>query len=457
MIRSLSEAVLRTQLRRLRGAALRRRPVAVASFALWLIAPVAAWRLGRSVGGLLSEDAVTLTVARGLVLGLAVACAAAGAASGATIPGCRALGPQVAAAPVSRTVAAIVLALPVVAGAAVLVGPTLFGLAAALAAASPGGAGAAVSLTVSFLAAAASGAVAAESGLRLVRRGGSSTRAVAAVATATIAVLIAIEGAARALARGGPFLLLSAVACALAAAGACSLWVALAATRPEPRVAAARRPLVAPQRRPVAAASCAAFALLSRAPELRAALVAAASFGLVGLGAGLAAGAPPGAALLLGGGACVLAAALVPLAVRGRLDPGAWVWRAGPRHVVAGAWAASSLSLVLLTLLPVGLIVLARPQGAAAAAAQVAAVAVGCWAAALIAGAVVPRRAAGAGDDALSLGAFAIATVALGAVATLAGPALGKVGVPDAIAALLVLAAASAAAVTLLGASWGSA
>lgn len=455
MILSLSEAVLRTQLRRLGTAAGRSRLVAVAAGALWLIAPVAAWRLGRSVGGLLSSDTVTLTVTRGLVLGLAVASAAAGAALGAATPGRRALGSQVAAAPVTRAVAVAALALPVVGGATLLVGPTLAALAAALASSSPGGAGAAFSLALSFAAAAASGAVSAEAGLHLSRRGSTAGHAVAGVAVAAITAAVAVEGAARAVAQGGLVLVASAAACALAAAGAGSTWIGLAATRPEPRATAPRRPLV-PERRPVAAACCAAFALLSRAPDLRAALAAAASFALVGLGVGLAAGAPIPAALLLGGGACVVAAALVPLSVRGRLDPGAWVWRAGGHGVVAGGWAAASLGLVFLTLLPVGPVALARPRETAAAAAQVVALAVAGWAAALAAGAVVPRRAHGAGDDALSLGAFAVATVGIGAAATLAGPMLGRAGVPDAIAALLVLASASVGAVTLLGARWGS-
>lgn len=456
MILSLSEAVIRTQLRRLGTAAARSRLVAVAAAGLWLIAPVAVWRLGRSVGELLSGDTVTLALTRGLVLGLAVASAAAGAALAAAIPGRRALGSQIAAAPVPRAVAVAVLALPVVVGATFLVGPTLGALAAALALSSPGGLGAAVSLALAVAAAAASGAVAAEAAFRAFRRSRSLWHAVAGAAVAAMAAAIAIESPARALAQGGLVLLCSAIACALAAAGAGSAWVGLAATRPEPGATAARRPLVAAERRPVAAASCAAFALLSRAPDLRAALVAAASFGLVGLGVGLGAGAPAPAALLLGGGACVVAAALVPLSARGRLDPGAWVWHAGARGVVAGGWAAASLGLVFLALLPVGVVALAHPRETAAAAAQVVALAVAGWAAALAAGAVVPRRAHGAGDDAVSLGAFAMATVAVGSVATLAGPMLGRAGIPDTIAVLLVLAATSGGAVTLLGASWGN-
>ncbi len=457
MILLLSDAVLRTQTRRLGAAVSRSRMVAVTAAALFLIAPVAAWRVGRSVSGLLEGDTATLAVTRGLVLGLAVASAAAGAALGTAIPGRRALGFQIAAAPVPRAVAVAALALPAIGGATLLVGPTLVALAAALAWSSPGGAFAAVALALSFAAAAGSGAVAAEAVLHLVRQGGRSARAAGGVVVAGAAAATAIEGPAQALAQGGPVLLSSAVACAVAAIGSGVAWVGLAAIRPEPRVAARRRPLVVPDGHPVAAVSGAALALLSRAPDLRAALVAAASFGLVGLGVGLAAGAPASAALLLGGGACVVAAALVPLSARGRLDPGAWVWRAGARGIVAGGWAASSLGLVVLPLLPVGLIALVRPREAAAAAAPVVALAVAAWAAALAAGAVVPRRAHGAGDDALSLGAFTAATVGVGSVATLAGPMLGRAGVPDAIAALLVLVAASAGAVTLFGASWGRA
>jgi hypothetical protein len=83
----------------------------------------------------------------------------------------------------------------------------------------------------------------------------------------------------------------------------------------------------------------------------------------------------------------------------------------------------------------------------------VAAFAALAWASALAAGALVPRRSAGAGDDALALGAFAATAVVLGSAVAVTGSRLEAAGAPGAVAAGLVLVAASLVSVVVLARS----
>ena len=184
-------------------------------------------------------------------------------------------------------------------------------------------------------------------------------------------------------------------------------------------------------------------------------MVVATVFGLGGLAAGSATGAPPAAGLLLGGGSCAVAGCLVPLSVRGRIDPGAWVWRVARRTRVATLWAAASLALLVLALLPSGAIAVARSAESVGIVPHVLGLALFAWACALIAGALVPRRARGAGDDALSLATFGAVAVGLGVATSPAATRLGATGIPGVVASGLVLAAVSAGAVVTLGATWG--
>jgi hypothetical protein len=265
---------------------------------------------------------------------------------------------------------------------------------------------------------------------------------------------LAVEAGARAL-TGGVLAVPLGAAVVAAALGCAYLWLGLVAAR-LPRVSRRRRrPLLSPRRRPWAAVGASTLALLSRATELRLALFAATGFGLAGLAVGAVTGAPPAAGLVLGGGSCGVAACLVPLSVRGRIDPGTWVWRTAGRTLVATAWACASLGLVMTGLLPVCVAALTRSPAAAPAVAPVAGLAAFAWACALLAGAVVPRRAHGAGDDALSLAALAVVAVVLGTGVAGAGSRLDAAGVPGAVAGGLVLAALSVGATASLGSTWG--
>jgi hypothetical protein len=179
-------------------------------------------------------------------------------------------------------------------------------------------------------------------------------------------------------------------------------------------------------------------------------LYTAASFGVAGLVAGAATGAPPAAAALLGGGSCAVASCFVPLSVRGRIDHAAWVWRLTRRWLLASSWASASLALVLAALVPVHVLVLARDVAAGPALAQVLVFAVLAWASALAAGSVAPRRPGGAGDDALSFGAFVATGITIGAAVAAVGARLQAAGVPGAVAVVLVAGLAAAGAVSCL-------
>ncbi len=453
MSRSLCEAALLAQYRRLSGTGRRRLLAAALVVVAWLAAPAAAWRLGATLGEMLAPALADAAAARALALGLCLTCAAVGAAVGVALPGPAALGAQLVSAPVSRRSLTLAANLPVATGIVVLVGPLLVALLLPVAAVSPGGRSAAAVVLASLAGAGVAGAVLGEGARRVFRRGSTFAWAIAAAGGATLAVL-AVESASVALA-GGRFgaLLGGATLVGMLCSG--RLWLGLVATRPEPVHRPPRRVVTTPGRRPGAAVVVSAAALLARPPDLRGSLFAAAAFGLLGLAVGAATGAPPAAGALLGGGSCAVASCFVPLAVRGRMDPGAWVWRVTRRWLVATAWAAASLALVESALLPVQLVALAQPGDAGAAVAQVAALAVLAWASALAAGAVVPRRARGAGDDALALGAFTAIAVLLGSATAGAGTRLDAWGLPGAVAACLTLAAAAVAAVAVLCATWG--
>jgi hypothetical protein len=429
-----------------------RRSLVVPAFVVgaWLAAPVAAWRLGSALGAMLEPALAETSSARGLVLGLCVAGASLGAAFGVALPGPGALGRQVEAAPVARRALVLAATLPAAAGAFVLVTPNLAAVVLPLAAETPGGWASGVSLLVSISSAAIAGATLAEAALRLIRRGSPRPGAAGLVGAFLLSV-VAVESGARGLTGDGLAIALAAVT--VGGAGLCAGgWLALASTRPAPARRRRRAPLTTTYRRPAPAVLALACALLARSGELRLVLLSAAAFGVVGIGVGTAAGAPPAAGVLLGGGSCAIASCFVPLSVRGRIDPGAWLWRVARCSLLAAAWAAASLTLVAISLLPVQLVALARTTDTAGAAAQVSALAVLAWASALSAGALVPRRACGAGDDALSLAVFAAVAIAFGMAVTGAGARLDAIGVPGAVAVGLTLATASVTAVAVLAA-----
>ena len=454
MSRSLCDAVLRVQCRRLRAAATRH-PLALALVALaWVVAPVGAWRLGSSVAQPLAPVLHELSSARALVLGLGLTSAALGAAVAISLPPPGALGAQIVAAPVSRRALVVAVALPVAGAVLALVGPALVALCASFAGATAGGHAASALLLTSLAAATAVGALLAEA-MSWLGAGRFATTAFVAIPTSVVTGALAVEAGARGLTADAAAVPLG-VAVVVAAVGCTSSWLGLVAAR-QPRAGGLRRrPLLAPRRRPTAAVVASALALLFRPGELRLALLTATGFGLAGLAIGAFARAPPAAGLLLGGGSCAVAACLVPLSARGRIDPGRWVWRSAGRTLVAAGWAGASLGLVVAALLPVCVAALAHSRAAAPAVVQVVGLAAFAWASALLAGAVVPRRAHGAGDDALALAALAVVAIVLGAASAAAASRLDAAGAPGAVAGGAVLVVVSVGATAVLASTWGS-
>jgi hypothetical protein len=407
----------------------------------WLAAPYAASRLGAELAAALGGALGDAEAVRALAVGCALSAAAAGAAVGAGTPAPRAFGLQVVAAPVGRAALVVAAGLPTVIGGALLVAPAVasgtIGFTAHAEPITPDAAAALASLA----GLAVVGALVTEGGAT-VRRDtvlGASSLAAAAVAWAALERSLehALAG------HTAPVLLALGSAAALACAAA---WVALRARRPlvrcQGRTIAIPRRLLAGRRRAVVVA---AGGILGRAADLRVALVAATAFGLFGVAIGVALVAPLAAAAVLGGGAAALTAAIVPLSVRGRIDTGAWTWRAVGRTGLALGWAVGALGLTLLAVAPALLIGVARPA-ALGASGYVASLTWFCCAAALIAGAVIPRRSSRLGDDAASLAALLVVAFALGAVVSAAGPRLEGSGVPaPAVVSLLALATGAVA------------
>jgi hypothetical protein len=447
--RPLLELAVRAQARRACVTAAQRPLVAAVVLLTWLGAPLAAWRVGTRLGKVLAPSIDDPSVARALVLGLVFAVAALGAAVAVSLPDRRAFGAQVAASPIAPRAVAVAVVSPVACGCLVLVAPTVVALVVPLVAPACGAAGAAL-LLLSLALAVPSGAAGGESALHLARRT-TPIRSIAALACAAVTAALAVEAGAGGLTgAGAPILTLAAAAGGI---GCAEAWLRLAGVRPDASARRMRMRSRAP--RPGTTVFATAFATLWRAAELRLAIGVATSFGVLGLAVGVVDGAPIAVALLLGGGSCAVTASLVPLSVRGRIDPGVWVWRAGSRLHVARAWAGASGLIVAVPL--AGLHLIAAPAGRqiVGAAGQVAVLAVFAWASAITAGALVPRRRRGAGDDALSLATFAAVAVTGGGLATLLGRSLGAAGLPDAASAALVLAATVVGAVAVLGATWG--
>ncbi len=220
-------------------------------------------------------------------------------------------------------------------------------------------------------------------------------------------------------------------------------WLELAVRRPE-RVAVARASrrcrVLGP---PAAALPLAATVLLARRRDLRLALLAAVGFGLAGVALAKRAGVPAPGPLHLGAGSTLLGAALAPLVVGGVLASGRWAWACAPRPrlLPCVALAAAAHAVLVAALAPV-LAGAALASGAPPhAVAELALVAVGLGAAAVLAGAVVPWRGATMGDQVASFAAFAACAGAFSVAAGAAGPRLVDAGVPDTAAAACLLAA----------------
>jgi hypothetical protein len=457
--------VAHCHLRRLRGVAAAA-PLPAAIVALVLLAsPVILFRLGRAVGGEVAEGIGNAGVADAVVLGPLLAAAVAGSALAVAAPERSALGSQVAAGPPGAVVALIALTLtPAIAGSIVVV-PPLVALCIGLARSLPGGAMAGVALAAATLAAVPAGAVLAEGGIAAARKQHRRALAIGVAVLGWIAVGLSLGAAplgplalvASALRdTGSPWLAFG--ASGGSGIGLTAAWVGLAAGHAEPRSRRRAAPRCGRRRLP---ASIAASVLLGRRSDVRLATLGAGAFGLAGVALAAAGDTPSPAPFLLGATTALLGSVLCPLVVGGVLHEGRWLWRCAP--VRSGAIARTfTLASTGAAALPVALVGSAAAVGSGADARIIAIVATlvlsgSCVA--LIAGALLPWRGAGAGDQLTTIAAFAALAIAASFVVALVGPRLVSLGVPDpavVVAICLVfLAAAPAALDHRLGAGGG--
>jgi hypothetical protein len=443
----LAEACTRAELRRALCTAGRAPLPAIALVCAWIASVPLAYRAGTGVADGVGPALAELSLARSVVVGLALPAGAAGVVLAMLVPGVTALGAALAAAPVPPYGAQSGLALPRLAGAVVLVGPPLVAALLPLGASAPGGAIAVGALALLLVATAATGALVAEIVLRLHRRPlGVPGIWETALGVAAVAGAIAVaEVAARALAGHRPAIAAVIPCAAGLAVAAGSSWLALAATRPPPhpgrREGSGRRRVL-----PVVESS--ALALLSRASDVRTALVAAAAFGLAGVVAGTLAG-DAGSGVLLGAGVAALTAGIAPLSSLGRIAGARWAWSAGAASRVAAGWAAMSaaaLAAPCVVVVAVGILV----QASTAAIAPAVSIVVAAWVAGTVAGSLFERRASALADDTVSLAAF---LGVLGFVLAAGGKvhaALTELGLPSAVVSPIWLTVAAAAAAALL-------
>jgi hypothetical protein len=454
---TLCEAVARCHLRRLRGiAAAAPLPAGIVALVV-AAAPIALFRLGGAVGAEVAEGIGNAGVAQALVLGPVLAGAVAGAALAVAAPARSALGPQVAAGPSGAAVAVVALTLVPAATGAIVVAPSLVALCAGLGRSLPGGAAAGLAVAVAILAAVPAGAVLAEGALALARK--RNRRAAAASVTGLLAWLLV--GRALGAAPLGPLALVPSTlgdaappSLALAVAGSagvglCSAWVVLAGTRAEPR---ARRRAVARWRRRRLPTPIGASLLLARRSDLRLAAIGAAAFGLAGVALAVTTDTPAPGPYLLGTTTALLGSILFPLVVGGMLVDGRWLWRGAPvaRNAIARSFALASTIGAIVPITVVGsigaLVSGVRPDTVGV----VTTLAVAGSGVALVAGALLPWRGAGSGDQLTSIAAFAALAVAASLVVGLVAPRLVSLGVPDAVLAVAVGGAALAIGIAAL-------
>ncbi len=447
----LSRHVLRCQRRRV-VSALRAWPLAGALAPVLVAAsPLVAWRAGRALGSLLQPVLDDAGLATLVVLGPISAGAAAGAVLCLTSPGNRALGSQLAALPVgARSLLVATVVVPAFAAAALAL-PAALAFAVAFGAESPGGPTAGVALVAGTLVGAATGAAVAESVLHAAagerRRGVSGALAAAAAWGAAgwlqqepLAGPLALAGAALS-GRGNA---VAALGVALAAAvlyGAA--WLELAARRSE-RVTPGR--VARHRRRPgpaVPALPAAAMLLLGRRRDVRLALLAGVGLGLAGVALAQRSRVPAPGPLHLGVGSTLLAAAFAPLVVGGLLTTGRWAWACAPRGrlLLCSVFVAAAQLAALVALTPVLTAAALVSEAPARAVGEVVLVACGLAAAAALAGALVPWRGATMGDQMASFAALAACAGAFSVSIGTAGPRLAAAGIPDAAAAVALLAA----------------
>lgn len=446
-------AVARAGLVCARRRVLRSRTAAVSVVAVAVALPVVGTLAGRQAGDALGP---ALSSHRAVALSLAFSIGATAVLLGVIVallaPRRAFLGSQLEAAPLPPlAVFAVVTCLPVVVAGAVVSAFGLFFLVPALgtqhapAAVAAGWAGFALG------AAATEGAVATREARFAVGAlaGAAALWALGAAGAGTGAVLgpfgyLALELTGDPATVGTPVPALVATA----VSGLC-LWALAAALRRDgPPARRAVRALLPVPPRPALAVFVVALKRHGRRPELRrqsTAIVGLAGGGGILLGAALSVDAEP--LVLFSGSLAVLGAAAVPLAAAGLDAEAEWLWRAAPvrRQALAAAATlaalASGVGVAAAATVPV--VAWARPS--AGALLQLLAVALFCFGAAALAGALVPWRADRPAEQLASLTAFA--AVAGGLWLVLSRIATAVPGTPM-TAALLAVETALAVAVS---------
>lgn len=430
----LARAVGRVTWRVLRARARETKLVSGTLVVAAVAGPLAGLLAGRALGPVLGPALDDVSVARAFVAGLMLAGLSAGFALGITVPGPASLGPQVAAAgasAVDRATALLVWPIGLVLAVGLLAVPAALPVLEA----APGGVAALPSLAIGVLGALFVGCAVA-AGARCpgtVRRGamalagGAATTSLALPGVVAAGVLSDHRDPVGAVLASAPAALLGLLAW--------GLLVVLPAERTERAGIARRLPASS-----LGAVAAAVARILTGRSELRAALGGACLLGLAGIGLARVAAAPSSSGVLLGTSGAVLAAAPCGLAVGGAVREAAHVWRLAPgRASVAGGWLVASGAVMLTPVLVVCALALLGDRDAAEGAAVALALAVGAWSAAVVAGTIVPWRAAGVAEQAASLGAFAVLCAAISLTLAVVGPRLAEVGLPSVVTACAVV------------------
>lgn len=452
----LASAASRCAVRRLGVAAAVHRSAALLAAVATAAVLAAGLHAGTLLAGQLEPALADQAITRALVVGIALVGLGAGAALGVVLPGPSGLGAQLATAPASAPDRAVaVLGPPVV---LVVLGTSVVTLPLALpvAASAPAGIAAAPALVGALVAATATGGMAAWLGRVLGPSTCPGFGRLAAVVSAGVGALgaVAVLRAGDALA-GEASPVGSAALTALAATAALLGW-GRAVLAPERPVAPPRRSRALRGGACVVAAR-AAFLLLLRRFDVRAALLGGVLLGLVGIAVARLGAAPSPSGLLLGTTGAALAAAPCALGVGGIIGDGRHVWRLAPIPAVplALAWMTAA-AVGLLPSLAVALTAWLVEGGRGADLGVSLALAVVVWSCALAAGALVPWRRHGVADQALSLAALGVGLGGMSLAASRLGPLLVAWGVPAAAAGTAILAATlgSGLAALVVGLRW---
>jgi hypothetical protein len=431
----LCKSQLRCALRRFSAAAVAAPlAVCVGGAVAAALPALALWAGVRAADALEGAFALDPALAAASALCICLGAGLAGALLAAIVPGVEALGSQLAAAPAPpRAVVFGLVVLPCGIAGAVLLVPAVLFVAPLTGDATP-------SALASVAASLVLGSAAAEAAIALSRR---ALRGLAlAGAVSAVVAFDPSRGLAEAV-RGHPT-----AAPGLIALAAVAVWIAAAAMRPQARVkkatvrAVVRGPLTA------------ALVRLARADELRrqaAIAVLAAGVGGVLL---RAFGIPAPVAVLPAAATGILGAAVLPLAAAGLDRRADWLLGSVPRTRRSLALASVATGLVAGIVVAVGACAAAAVGTQAIPARAFALVPLACmlFAAAILAGAIVPWRASRAFEQLGSFGAFAVVAAALSfALARVAPVVHADSGVGSAVLGAATLVAGVLASAAIAG------